>query len=101
MPTPSLYIRGKNRDGAWRYGRIKEGRGIRTGDLSAPFFTRPFINGKQVWKTLSATSFKEAKEEVEHLTVVLDAQAKGLTVAEAEAIAGGNRIPYGQKTRMN
>ncbi len=92
MATLSLYIREKNPAGAWRYRRIRKGRGVRTGDLSAPFFTRPFINGKQVWKTLSATTFKEAKEEAEHLTVALDAQARGLTVAQAEAIAGGNRV---------
>lgn len=92
MPTPSLYIREKNPDARWRYRRIKEGRGIRTTDLGGPFFARPFIGGKQVWKTLAALTFKQAKEEAEQLAAALDAQAKGLTVAEAEAIGNAHRI---------
>ena len=92
MPTPSLYIREKSPKGAWRYRRIKEGRGVKTGDLSAPFFTRPSVNGKQMWKTLAAQAFKEAKEEAAHLAAALDAQAKGLTVAEAESISNANRV---------
>ena len=63
MSTPSLYIREKTPEGAWRYRRIKEGRGVKTGDQTGPFFTRPFVNGKQIWKTLAAQTFKEAKEE--------------------------------------
>lgn len=93
MPTPSLYIREKNADGRWRYRRVKEGRGIRTAELAGPFFARPFIGGKQVWKTLSAIAFKTAKEEAEELSAALDAQAKGLTVAEAESLNNRNRTP--------
>jgi integrase/recombinase XerD len=93
MPTPSLYIRKKNTDGLWRYGRVKEGRGFRTTDIVGPFFARPFINRKQVWKTLLASTFKKAKEEAEQLNAALEAKAKGLTVAEAEALSNANRIP--------
>ncbi len=93
MPTPSLYIREKNADGRWRYRRVKEGRGIRTADIAGPFFARPFIGGKQVWKTLSAIAFKTAKEEAGELSAALDAQAKGLTVAGAEALNDRNRTP--------
>src|ERR1700680_4274342 len=93
MPTPSLYIREKTPVGVWRYKRVKEGRGVKTGDLAAPFFTRPFIDGKQSWKTLTAQTFKEAKEEAGYLSMALGAQAQGLTVAEAEALANTNRIP--------
>jgi integrase/recombinase XerD len=93
VSIPSLYTREKNPDGAWRYKRIKEGRGVKTGDLTAPFFARPFVNGKQVWKTLLATTFKEAKEEAGHLSLALDAQTKGLTVAEAENLKNANRVP--------
>jgi integrase/recombinase XerD len=93
MPTPSLYIREKNPAGIWRYRRIKVGRGVRTGELAAPFFTRPLVDGKQMWKTLFAQSFKEARQEAEHLTDALDAQSRGLTVAEAEALTNANRIP--------
>jgi hypothetical protein len=93
MPTPSLYIREKTREGTWRYRRIKEGRGVKTGDLSAPFFARPFVNGRQMWKTLVAQSFKEAKEEASHLGIALDARSKGLTVSEAESLSNASRIP--------
>lgn len=92
MQTTSLYTREKNPDGNWRYRRIKEGRGLRTADLVSPFFVRPFINGKQLWKTLSATTFRDAKEEAGQLAATLEAQAKGLTIAEAEAFGKANRI---------
>ena len=90
---PSLYTREKNPTGVWRYKRVKEDRGVKTGDLAAPFFTRPSVHGKQLWKTLSATTFKEAKEGAAQLTAALDAHAKGLTVAEADAITNANRNP--------
>ena len=93
MPTPSLYIRGKTPAGVWRYRRIKEGRGVKTGDQTGPFFTRPFVNGKQIWKILAAQTFKEAKEEAVQLTVAIDAHSKGLTVEEAELLTNANRIP--------
>jgi integrase/recombinase XerD len=94
MPTQSLYIREKTPEGTWRYRRIKEGRGVKTGDLTGPFFTRPFIDGKQTWKTLTAQTFKEAKEVAGQLSIALEAKAKGLTVAEAEALStNANRIP--------
>jgi hypothetical protein len=80
VPTPSLYTREKNPTGVWRYKRVKEGRGVKTGDLGAPFFTRPSVHSKQLWKTLSATTFKQAKEEAAQLTAALDAQAKGLVL---------------------
>jgi integrase/recombinase XerD len=93
MPSLSLYLREKNPAGHWRYRRIKEGRGVRTGDLQPPFYARPFLEGKQVWKTLWASSFTEAKQEAEQLAVALEAQARGLTVAELESLGHANRIP--------
>lgn len=93
MPTPSLYIREKNPAGNWRYRRIKEGRGVRTGELKPPFYARPFFDGRQVWKTLLAANFTAAKQEAEQLAVALEAQAKGLTVAEAESLSNAARIP--------
>ena len=92
MPTLTLYIREKSTAGAWRYRRIKEGRGIRTGELVPPFFIRPSIDGKQVWKTLYAESFREAKEEAGHVIAALKAECEGLTVAEADAIKNAHRI---------
>src|SRR5260370_8292867 len=95
MPGLSLYKRGKNGDG-WKYERIEEGRGHRTGDLSGPFYARPFFNGKQLWKTLSAETFAEARAEADNLTAALEARTKGLTVAELEEISNANRIPLKQ-----
>ena len=92
MPTVTLYIREKSTAGAWRYRRIKQGRGIRTGELVPPFFVRPSIDGKQVWKTLYAESFREAKEEAEHVIAALKAESEGLTVAEADAIKNAHRV---------
>jgi len=92
MLSPSLYKRVKVGD-RWKYERIAEGRGRRTGDLTGPFYARPFFKGKQLWKTLSAETFAEAREEADHLSVALAAQAKGLTVAELETMTNANRIP--------
>ena len=92
MATPSLYIREKTAKGIWQYRRIKPGRGVKTGELRAPFFTRPFLEGKQTWKILSAQSFKEAQEEAGQLAAALEAQSKGLTVAEAEQLRNAHRV---------
>ena len=92
-PGPSLYIRQRHSSGHWRYERVREGRGLKTGDIQAPFFIRPFVNSKQIWKKLSAETLKEAKEEAADLAFWLDAQSRGLTVEEAQAIASSNRMP--------
>ena len=65
MPRISVYVRQKT-DSGWRYRRVKEGRGLKTGDLTPPFFTRRRMDGKQVWKGLYAGTFREAKEEAAH-----------------------------------
>jgi integrase/recombinase XerD len=93
MAIPSLYIRAKQPNGKWRYRRIKEGKGVKTGELEPPFFIRPSIQGKRHWKGLTADSFRMAKEEAEYLVSALNAQAKGLTVAEADALTNAGRVP--------
>src|ERR1700674_5525647 len=80
---PSLYVREKT-DGHWRYRRVETGRGKRTGHIQGPFYARPFFRGKQIWKTLSAQTFETAQVEADQISVALEAQARGLTVAEAE-----------------
>jgi integrase/recombinase XerD len=62
MARASIYVRQKI-DGLWRHVKIEEGRGKRTGELDPPFYLRPFVNGKQVWRRLDAKTFKEAKDE--------------------------------------
>ena len=80
MPQ-SIYTRGKNEQGKWRYSRIETGKGRKTSQLEPPFFVRPFRNGKQVWHALGAQTFKDAEAEAAQVGVGLEAQAQGLTVA--------------------
>jgi integrase len=77
----------------WRYERVEEGRGKRTGDLQPPFYVRPRVKGKQTYQRLAAQSFTDAREEADKLGDVFEAAAKGLTVAEAENIANLKRTP--------
>lgn len=97
MPV-SIYVRNKNQAGQWRYARIEEKRGVRTGKLTGPFFTRysaltrKGTKGQQ-WHTLAADTFAGAKAEAEQLSTALEAKSKGLTVAELDAATNANRIP--------
>lgn len=91
---PSVYKREKNPStGHWRYRRVEIGKGIKTGMLTGPFFVRPFVNGKQIWSRLSATTLKEAKTEADKVEAALEAASRGFTVAEAEALTNSNRMP--------
>ena len=92
MPRVSLYIREKT-EGRWRYRRIKEGRGLKTGDLAAPFFTRRRMDGKQVWKALYAETFREAKQEAAQFTTAIDAESKGFAATQAQPPRTVNRMP--------
>ena len=48
----------------WRYKRIEEKRGGKTGHLTGPFYIRPTReDGSQPWVTLDAQTFEEAKAE--------------------------------------
>src|SRR5216684_6145205 len=92
-PMSSIYTRSKNGAGFWRYARVKEGRGQRTSKLEPPFYARPCVNGKQTWTPLNALTFDHAKEEASHLEIGLEAQSKGLTVAELDAATNAHRLP--------
>jgi integrase/recombinase XerD len=74
----SIYSRAKNKGGKWRYTRIAVGRGVKTGDLRAPFYARITRGGKQVWQSLLAQTFKEAHDEVAVMLTRQQAQAHGL-----------------------
>jgi len=87
----SIYTRGKNEAGRWRYGRIKEGRGKKTGEFVAPFFIRPMVEGKQIWKPLVAENFSDARLEADRMIAGLEARAQGLTVAQFRD--NGDRLP--------
>jgi hypothetical protein len=60
----SIYNRAKNKNGQWRYTRVAVRRGMKTGDLRAPFYTRVTRDGKQSWQSWLAQTFKEAQDEV-------------------------------------
>ena len=94
-PTaPSIYIRTKDpASGRWRYERVQTGPGRKTAHLTGPFFFRPSVNGKQIWHKLGATTLKEATGEISLNAVAIDASKRGLTVAQADALANLNRVP--------
>ena len=85
---PSVYVREKAPTGKWKPRRIKEGRGVKTGELVGPFYIRPFVNGKQGWRALQAQSFQEAKVEAEQAGNALEAHRGGLTILEATSLTG-------------
>jgi integrase len=60
----SVYVREKV-NGVWKQKRVLRER--RSGDLTGPFYARPFVNGRQQWKTLTAKTFTEAKAEAEQI----------------------------------
>ena len=88
-----VYLREKMGSKGWRYRRVGEGRGKRTGDLQPPFYVRPTVQGNQTWQRLKAETFTEAKQEAEQLDAVLDAASKGLTVKEHEDRLNAHRVP--------
>jgi hypothetical protein len=49
------------------------------------------VERKQIWKPLAAENFTDARTEAERMVVGLEAQAKGLTVAELGD--NGDRLP--------
>lgn len=88
-----------------RYAAVEEGRGVKTSKLPGPFYIRPTIkeNGKTVqnWLRLKAETYGDAKTEVERSTEALIAQARGLTVAEAQALVNnGTTIAAAIETFM-
>ena len=90
MATLSIYKRIKTGD-RWKYQRILEGRGHRTGDLTGPFYARPFFHGKQFWKTLLAQNFLDARREADHLSAV--ARPGQSTAPESAKTANVARVP--------
>jgi len=67
MAKLAIYQRLKEPRGntqVWRYRRVEEGRGVKTGHLQGPFHIRPTqADGSQPWITLDAATFEQAKLE--------------------------------------
>jgi integrase len=88
----AIYTRQKNAAGEWRYERVNTGKGRNRADLQPPFYFRYAQGKKRVWAQLQAAVLSAAKAEVEAFEIALEAQAKGLTVAEL-AQGDANRLP--------
>jgi integrase len=88
----AIYTRQKNAAGQWRYERVNTGQGRNRADLRPPFYFRHALGGRRVWTELKATVLSAAKTEVEATETALEAQAKGLTVAEL-AEGDASRLP--------
>jgi integrase/recombinase XerD len=78
----------------WRYQRVNVGRGRRPAGLQGPFYSRiKKADSKwQSWVSLGDT-LDEAVEAAEKLGDAMEAQAKGLTIAELDGITDANRTP--------
>lgn len=74
------------------YERVNTGKGRNRADLQPPFYFRHAQGRKRVWTQLKATVLSAAKAEMETIETALEAQAKGLTVAEL-AQGDANRLP--------
>ena len=81
MAGLSIYTRGKVEGKGWRYQRVQEARGAKTGRLQGPFYIRPTrADDSQPWVKLDAEAFDAAKAE-------RDKKERGETIA-AENGAG-------------
>jgi integrase len=84
MPQVGLSIYLRNRtDKGWRYQRVEEGRGVKTGRISGRFYIRPTqSDGTQNWKPLHSDSFEQAKAERDREEKIL---AQTVKIAKSEA----------------
>jgi len=90
---PSVYVRLQIDRKGWRYRAVPPGRGRRPDWVKGPFFVRfTDARGKQVWSEPQGT-IEKAQEFAEQTAEVLAAQAKGLTVEEAQDLANIGRTP--------
>ena len=85
-PPKTLYQRLKVEGKGWRYSRVRTGRGIKTGDLTGPFYlhvvvgTRPNGKPNQQWCRLDGDTLDDAVESASKRQDVMDANAAGLKV---------------------
>jgi integrase/recombinase XerD len=88
----SIYTRVKVEGKGWRYRAVPAGRGRKPDRVVAPFYLRYSVDGKQKWSSPYDTLL-EAGNAAKELEPVLEARAKGLTVAEFEKMSDANREP--------
>jgi integrase len=64
MAGLAIYTRGKVEGKGWRYQRVQEARGAKTGRLQGPFYIRPTrADNSQPWVKLDSEVFDAAKAE--------------------------------------
>jgi integrase/recombinase XerD len=85
MDAPTIYFRPRDAQGnQLNPKKIIEGRGQRTSDLKPPFAIRPVIDGRQVWRKLTAETFTDAKAEAISFYTKLAAHDQGATITEVD-----------------
>ena len=86
----SILIREADANGLKRFKAVPEGQGIRTGNVTGPFYYRPVIDGRQLPpKRLKSAAFAEAKVEADNLPNKIVAQELGVQPEQLR----GNRVP--------
>ncbi|HTW22991.1 MAG TPA: site-specific integrase, partial [Candidatus Baltobacteraceae bacterium] len=88
----SIYTRNRDDAGRWRYQRVKQGRGHRTGAVRGPFLLRYAVDGKWQWEP-AGDDLEAAVEAAETRAQALEAQSRGLTVAELDEVTNAGRVP--------
>jgi hypothetical protein len=105
MAQSGLSIYQRNRtDRGWRYQRVEEGRGVKTGRIVGRFYVRPTqADGAQNWKPLTAESFEKAKIERDSLERTLAETTKFAKVEAANRTLLADAIEsfLDQKRRKN
>jgi len=86
----SIYQRNKTPEG-WRYQRVEERRGAKTGGIAGRFYIRPTqADGKQPWQELQAETFDQAKIERDR------AEKLAAETTRVEAVNAANRTRLSQ-----
>jgi integrase len=105
MAQSGLSIYQRNRtDRGWRYQRVEEGRGVKTGRIMGRFFVRPTqADGAQNWKPLTAESFDQAKIERDRIERTLAETTKTAKIEAANRTLLADAIEgfLDQKRRKN
>jgi integrase/recombinase XerD len=75
------------------YAVIKTGKGVKTGELTGPFYTHLRENGKQMWQLLTDAAgkrcevFADAQKAAERQKVEMEAEEHGIIAPKAETPA--------------
>jgi integrase len=88
----AIYTRVKVPGKGWRYKAVPTGRGRRPANLQPPFYLRYSVAGKQIWSD-PYPSLEAAQKDADKLPDILEAQSKGVTLAELNQARNAQRTP--------